>query len=177
MFPRFMILAETDRTTSISAKPPGETTKVLDVSIPVLISRLSSLRTYACVALSTNRLARLSSHTTKRTKPVHNIKETPRMFRYAMFRKNSSQRTTIAITMINMVLTIRAGTIQGLPTQTGERELPEDSFDKFQDHFKTIAPSLYLSLTKMPPPFEAAGNTRIVLNLTRPDDSIGVTVA
>jgi len=44
MSPRFIIFAEIDLITSISAKPDGATVKDFEVKIPTLISRLPFLR-------------------------------------------------------------------------------------------------------------------------------------
>jgi hypothetical protein len=68
----------------------------------------------------------------KNIKPVHNINGMFRMVCCATPKKNSSQKIIRAITIINMLLSVTAGSIQGLPVQSTERELPEDPSAKLK---------------------------------------------
>jgi len=73
MSPEFTILAEIDLTTSRSEKPEGEIMNDLEVRMPDLISKLSSLRMYVLDALNNTKCNRLNNQRTKNAKPVHKI--------------------------------------------------------------------------------------------------------
>jgi hypothetical protein len=132
MSPEPQILSETDLTTSKSEKPAGETTTVLDVKIPKLISRLSFLRTYVFEALSKNKCKRLSTQTTRITKLVQN--NTTENWRPGAIlcttpNPNPSQKMKTATIAIKTVLATTPGTIHGLPIQSTEPEFTEEPCD------------------------------------------------
>jgi hypothetical protein len=96
------------------------------VNIPVFICRLSFLRTYVFVALSSKRFEMLTSQRRTKTKMVHKTSGTAKIFMKAAFARNSSQITTALATMIKMLRATTLGVIQGLPIQTIDCASVED---------------------------------------------------
>jgi hypothetical protein len=127
MSPEFTTLAETDLFTSKSANPEGETTKDLEVVTPDLTSNPSFLRIYVVEAFNTTRCAMLTNQTTKKISAVHNHKDIARNCLETTPNTISNQKTTTATTMTPIVLPIKPGRIQGLPTQTTESEVTKGS--------------------------------------------------
>jgi hypothetical protein len=128
MSPEFTILAEIDLTTSRSEKPEGEIMNDLEVRMPDLISKLSSLRIYVLDALNNTKCKRLNSQSTKNNNPVHQITGTTTTVS-ATSKNNSSHDTTTTITRIRVLLATALGRIHGLAVQSTEREAPEESCD------------------------------------------------
>jgi hypothetical protein len=136
-----MILPTTEIKTSNSENPEGESTNALELKMPDLISKLSSCKIYVFEALNNIKCTMLITQTKKNTKTVHTVnsqleisgkldnaatlESRSAIVLSATPNKNSSQITTLATATINMLLAKMLGRIQGLPTQSTERELPE----------------------------------------------------
>jgi hypothetical protein len=155
-----MILPTTDKKTSNSENPEGESTNALELKMPDLISKLSSCKIYVFEALNSSKCTMLRTQTKKNTKTVHTVNSQleirgkldnavtlgskSAIVLSATPNKNSSQITTPAIATINMLLDKILGRIHGLPTQSTERELPEPSRIMFRTRISLCRPN-YLS--------------------------------